>query len=48
MSRDHFKKAFESPYFQSEAYKETTAGKFEKKLEKIAFRFFGRLKFWKH
>lgn len=34
MGRDHFKKVFFSPYFQSDHYKnESPGGKFEKKIE---------------
>lgn len=34
MGRDHFKKVFFSPYFQSNHYKnETPGGKLEKKIE---------------
>jgi hypothetical protein len=34
MPRDHFKKVFYSPYFQSDYYKEESAGgKIEKKIE---------------
>jgi hypothetical protein len=34
MPRDHFKKVFYSPYFQSDHYKnESAGGKIEKKIE---------------
>jgi hypothetical protein len=36
MPRDHFKKVFYSPYFQSDHYKnESAGGKIEKKIEKL-------------
>lgn len=41
MGRDHFKKVFFSPYFQSNHYKnETTGGKIEKKIESWFKKFF--------
>ena len=34
MARDHFSKAMQSPYFQSDYYKkESPAGKYEKRIE---------------
>lgn len=35
MPRNHFAKTMFSPYFQSDHYKETTAGKQEEKIEKF-------------
>lgn len=41
MGRDHFKKVFFSPYFQSNHYKnETQGGKLEKKIENFFKKFF--------
>jgi hypothetical protein len=41
MTRDHFKKAFQSPYFQSDYYvNETTAGKLEAKITKLFLKIF--------
>ena len=36
MTRDHFSKVMQSPYFQSEYYKnEAQGGKYEKRIEKF-------------
>jgi hypothetical protein len=43
MARDHFSKAFQSPYFQSNFYKnETAGGKMETKIENILNKIFKR------
>ena len=44
MTRDHFSKVMQSPYFQSDHYKnETEGGKCEKKIEN----FFKRIMKWR-
>jgi hypothetical protein len=41
MPRDHFKKVFYSPYFQSNHYKEESAGgRIESKIENFFKKFF--------
>lgn len=43
MTRDHFSKAFQSPYFQSNFYKnESPGGKMERKIESILKKIFKR------
>lgn len=32
MTRDHFKKVMESPYFKTDAYSESPGGQFENKI----------------
>ena len=35
MPRDHFSKIMHNPYFQSKAYRESSAGQTEEKVEKF-------------
>jgi hypothetical protein len=45
MARDHFSKAFQSPYFQSNFYKnETPGGKIEAKIENFLKKLFKKEK----
>lgn len=45
MPRDHFKKVFYSPYFQSDHYKnESRGGKIEKKIENFFKKLFKKEK----
>lgn len=47
MTRDHFSKVMQSPYFQSESYKESPSGKIEAKIEKKINDIKVKLMFWK-
>lgn len=47
MSRDHFSKIMHSPYFQSEAYRETPGGKAELVIEKKVIQIKEKIMFWK-
>lgn len=42
MARDHFSKAFHSPYFRTDAYKESPGGKLEIKVENFFKKLFRR------
>lgn len=45
MTRDHFSKVMQSPYFQSDHYREEShAGKIEKKIENFLKKIFKREK----
>jgi hypothetical protein len=47
MGRDHFSQMFQSPYFQSEAYRNTPAGRREAKIAKIILAIKNKIFFWK-
>jgi len=47
MGRDHFSQMFQSPYFQSEVYRNSPAGKREAKVAEIILSIKRRLRFWK-
>lgn len=42
MARDHFSKAFHSPYFITDAYKESPGGQLEIKIENFFKKIFRR------
>lgn len=47
MGRDHFSQMFQSPYFQSEEYLRSPAGKREAKVGRFILKITNALKFWK-
>lgn len=44
MTRDHFSKVMHSPYFQSDAYKESEGRKIEDKIENVFKKLFRKEK----
>jgi len=42
MARDHFSKVMHSPYFRTEAYKQSSGGKFETQIENFFKKLFRR------